>query len=147
MNGRMPVNPDDFFEDMAARLDVYGDVPDEMLFGLVTREGTCMVLFRLDLEPEWTGDELTDRETAARICAGCPVRDACLELELRTSGDATLGVWGALPAEDVRALYPVWRSRRRRRGGQLGDDASDVGDIGDADGQLGGRAGGAGDRP
>lgn len=127
MNGHMPVNPDDFFEVMAARLDAYRAVPGLVLFDVVTREGSCMVLYRLDLEPEWTGDELTDRETAARICAGCPVRDACLELELRTSGDATLGVWGALPAEDVRALYPVWRSRRRRRGGQLGGETGEVG--------------------
>lgn len=106
----------DYFEELAARLDAYELVPDDVLFELVTRDGSCMVLYRLDLEPEWTGDELTDREAAARICAGCLVRDACLELELRTSGDATLGVWGALPAEDLRELYPVWRSRRRRRG-------------------------------
>jgi WhiB family redox-sensing transcriptional regulator len=71
-----------------------------------------MSLDRLAQEPDWSGDDLADREIAARICAGCPVRLECLELELRTSGDATLGVWGALPAEDVRALYPVWLSRR-----------------------------------
>src|ERR1700741_706706 len=116
----------DYFEQLAARLDAFELVPDDVLFELVTRDGSCTVLYRLDLEPEWTGDALTDRELAARICAGCPVRDACLELELRTSGDATLGVWGALPAEDVRAVYPVWRSRRRRRGGQLGDGPSEA---------------------
>ena len=114
MNERVPVNPDEFFAQVAAGLDRFEQVPDEVLFGVVTRDGSCMVLHRLDLEPAWSGDELTDRELAARICAGCPVRDACLEMELRTAGDATLGVWGALPAEDVRALWPVWRSRRRR---------------------------------
>lgn len=122
MNGHIPVEPDEYFTQVAASLDGLADVPDDVLFQVVTRDGACMVLFRLDLEPEWTGDDLTDRELAARICADCPVRRECLELELRTSGDQTLGVWGALPAEDVRALYPVWRSRRRWHGGQLGDE-------------------------
>ncbi|MGB3438581.1 MAG: WhiB family transcriptional regulator [Actinophytocola sp.] len=115
------VNPDDFFEVIAAKLDRFERVPDDVLWEVATRDGACMLLSRSDMEPEWTGDDLTDRELAARVCAGCPVRSECLELELRTSGDQTLGVWGALPAEDVRALYPVWRSRRRR-GGQLGDE-------------------------
>jgi WhiB family redox-sensing transcriptional regulator len=123
----MPVNPEEYFTQLAAGLDALADVPDDVLFDVVTRDGACMVLLRLELEPEWTGDDLTDRELAARICADCPVRRECLELELRTSGDATLGVWGALPAEDVRALYPVWRSRRQRRGGQLGDEPGGVG--------------------
>jgi WhiB family redox-sensing transcriptional regulator len=121
MNEHIPVDPEEFFTQVVAGLDRFEQAPDDMLFEVVTRDGSCMVLYRLDLEPEWSGDELTDREMAARICAGCPVRDECLELELRTSGDATLGVWGALPAEDVRAVWPAWRSRRRRRGGQLGD--------------------------
>lgn len=127
MNGHMPVDPDEFFTSVAAGLDGLEQVPDDVLAEVVTRDGACMLLFRLDLEPEWAGDDLTDRETAARICAGCPVRRECLELELRTSGDQTLGVWGALPAEDVRALYPVWCSRRRRRGGQLGDEPREGG--------------------
>jgi WhiB family redox-sensing transcriptional regulator len=124
------VDPDEFFAQVATGLDRFELVPDEVLFEVVTRDGSCMVLYRLDLEPEWSGDVLTDRETAARICAGCPVRQECLELELRTSGDATLGVWGALPAEDVRALWPVWRSRRRRRGGLLGDEPGESGALG-----------------
>ena len=134
MNERIPVDPDEFISRVAAGLDRFEQVPDDVLFEVVTGDGVCMLLYRLDLEPEWSGDELTDRELAARICAGCPVRDACLELELRTSGDATLGVWGALPAEDVRALWPVWRSRRRRRDGLLGDEP----------GESGGRGGEAG---
>lgn len=125
MNGDHPVDPDEYFTQVAASLDGLADVPDDVLFEVVTRDGACMALSRLDVEPEWTGDDLTDRELAARICADCPVRRECLELELRTSGDRTLGVWGAQPAEDVRALYPVWRSRRRRRGGQLGDEPGD----------------------
>jgi WhiB family redox-sensing transcriptional regulator len=114
------VNPDDFFEMIAAKLDRFELVPDDVLWEIVTRDGACMALSRLDIEPRWTRDELTDRELAARICAHCPVRWECLELQLRTSGEHTLGVWGALPAEDVRALYPVWQSRRHRRDGQDG---------------------------
>jgi WhiB family transcriptional regulator, redox-sensing transcriptional regulator len=116
MNGHMPVDPEEFFTQVAADLDALESVPDDVLFDIVTRDGVCMLLYRLELEPEWTGDDLTDRDTAAQICARCPVRRECLELELRTSGEHSLGVWGALPAEDVRALYPVWQSRRQARG-------------------------------
>lgn len=122
MNGRVPVDPDKYVTHVAAALDSLADVPYDVLFEVVTGDGACMVLSRVDIELEWTGDDLTDRELAARVCADCPVRRECLELVLRTSGGQTLGVWGALPAEDVRALYPVWRSRRRRLGGQLGDE-------------------------
>jgi WhiB family redox-sensing transcriptional regulator len=115
------VNPDDFFANVAASLDRFERVPDDVLWEIVTGDGTCMWLYRLDLEPEWTGDAQSDQELAARICADCPVRHECLELELRTSGDQTLGVWGALPAEDVRAVFPVWLARRRRRGGLTGE--------------------------
>lgn len=121
------VNPEEFFEEIAAGLDRFEHVPDEVLWETVTRDGSCMWLYRLELEPEWTGDELTDRALAARICAGCPVRLECLDLELRTSGDQTLGVWGALPAEDVCAVHPVWLARRRCRGGQLGEHGADGG--------------------
>jgi len=124
MNGHMPVDPEEYFTQVAAGLDGLALVPDEVLWEIVTRDGACMQLYRLDLEPEWARDELTDRELAARICAHCPVQWECLELQLRTSGEHTLGVWGALSAEDVRALHPVWQSRRqsqgRRRGGQDG---------------------------
>jgi WhiB family redox-sensing transcriptional regulator len=115
MNGINAVNPADFVQNIVAELDGVELVPDDVLLDVVTRDGACMVLYRLDLQPEWSGDDVTDREAAARICAGCPVRRECLELELRTSGDTALGVWGALPAEDVRALYPVWQARRRDR--------------------------------
>jgi WhiB family transcriptional regulator, redox-sensing transcriptional regulator len=106
---------------IAAKLDRFALVPDDVLWEIVSRDGACMLLSRLDIEPAWSRDELTDRELAARICAHCPVRWECLELQLRTSGDQTLGVWGALPAEDVRALYPVWRSRRRQHGRRIDD--------------------------
>jgi WhiB family redox-sensing transcriptional regulator len=114
------VNPDEFFEVIAAKLDRFELVPDDVLWEIVTRDGACVQPYRLDIEPEWARDELTDRELAALICSDCPVKWECLELQLRTTGEDTSGVWGALSAEDVRALYPVWRSRRRRRGGQDG---------------------------
>jgi WhiB family redox-sensing transcriptional regulator len=116
MNGTNAVNPDDSLEHTAAELDAVEQVPDDVLNDVVTRDGACMALYRLDLAPEWSGDDLADREVAARICAGCPVQRECLELELRTSGGATLGVWGALPAEVVRELHAVWRSRRQDPG-------------------------------
>jgi WhiB family redox-sensing transcriptional regulator len=116
MNGDRETNPDEYLQAIAISLDAVELVPDEVLRELVTRDGACMALYRLDQQPEWFGDELTDRHTAAQICAGCPVQLECLELELRTSGDTTLGVWGALPAEDVRALHPLWCSHRGRSG-------------------------------
>jgi WhiB family transcriptional regulator, redox-sensing transcriptional regulator len=120
MNDNHPVEPQENFAQVVAGLDGLADVPDDVLFDMVTRDGACMVLSRLNIVPQWTGDDLTDRELAARICADCLVRRECLELELRTSGDQSLGVWGALPADDVRALHPMWRSRRRAHGRRSG---------------------------
>ena len=99
-------------EEVAAQLDRFEHVPDEVLWEIVTRNGNCSWIYANDLQPGWTGLDLTDRELAARICAGCTTQWACLELELRTHGPNALGVWGALPAVDIRALYPVWRARR-----------------------------------
>ncbi len=101
------------FEELAARLDRFEHVPDDVLLDIVTGEGACTWLYANNLEPDWTNNDLTDRELAARICAGCPAQWACLELELRTHGGQSLGVWGALPAEDIRALHPVWLARRQ----------------------------------
>jgi WhiB family redox-sensing transcriptional regulator len=123
MNGTNALNADEGIERLAAALDALACVPGGVLLELVTRDGSCMELYRLEQEPAWSDDKLTDREVAARICAGCPVQRECLEFQLRTSGAATVGVWGALPAEAVRELFPVWRSHRRhldagRRGGE-----------------------------
>src|SRR3954468_6764847 len=105
-----------YFEELAARLDRFEHVPDDVLLEIVTNDGTCTWLYANDLEPDWSGEALTDRAVAARICGGCTARWACLELVLRSAGPRALGVWGALPAEDIRALYPVWRARRRGGG-------------------------------
>jgi WhiB family redox-sensing transcriptional regulator len=47
------------------------------------------------------------------MCAGCPVRAECLELELRVGGEQSVGVWGALNEQDRRALHALWSRRRR----------------------------------
>ena len=114
------VNRDDYNE-LAARLDRYADVPDEVLCEVVTRDGLCFWVFDRETMPELTGEDSPDRELAAALCAGCPVVDECLELELRTHGEDTTGVWGALPDTDRRELHRVWKWRhinRPIRGGE-----------------------------
>lgn len=105
---------DAYLEQLAVSLDRYAAVPDDVLFDIVTRDGACMWPCGHELEPPWLTDDLTDRDLAERVCSNCQVRLACLELELRTAGNNTLGVWGALSEEDRRALYPLWRARRHR---------------------------------
>jgi WhiB family redox-sensing transcriptional regulator len=103
---------DEFFADIAARLDDMRSVPTGVLSNLVTRNGACMSLAAGPDEPEWAGHDATNREIAAQICAGCSVLDACLELEFRTAGLTTLGVWGALSEDDRRTAYLAWFQRR-----------------------------------
>ncbi|MEQ0560847.1 WhiB family transcriptional regulator [Amycolatopsis sp. NEAU-NG30] len=103
------------YEEMAAQLDRYADVPDDVLNEVVTRDGLCFWAFERADMPKLAGDGSPDRELAAGMCAGCPVIDECRELDLRTAGPDTVGVWGALPDTDRRALHPVWV---RRRGGE-----------------------------
>jgi WhiB family redox-sensing transcriptional regulator len=104
------------FADVAGQLDDMQRVPTDVLSDLVTRDGTCMSFPAGPDELETTGT--TEREFAAHVCAGCPVRNACLELEFRTAGDATLGVWGGLAEDDRRAVYRAWsQHRQERRGG------------------------------
>ncbi|GLZ37165.1 WhiB family transcriptional regulator [Actinokineospora sp. NBRC 105648] len=91
---------------IAWRLDRLRWVPTEVLDEVVRREGE----WTTD-PPDWSG---TDREVAAELCSGCSVRDECLELELRTAGADTVGVWGGLGDEDRRALYPFWLRRGER---------------------------------
>lgn len=112
------VTPDEFAEfgdylaALAAALDRYAHVPYDVLADIVNRDGACTWLYANGEVAEWTGDDMTDRKLAAEICANCTARLACLELEFRTAGPFTLGVWGALSEEDRRDLYPLWRARR-----------------------------------
>ena len=57
---------------------------------------------------------MPDRALAARMCAGCPVQRECLEVELRTAGVETTGVWGGLCEVDRRALHTALLRRRAR---------------------------------
>ena len=118
------MNDEEMFEEFAAQLDDLEGAPIVTLSDLVTREGACMRIRVGTEEPTWMGDKATDRELAANICAGCPVPDECLELEFRTAGFTTLGVWGALAEDDRRAAYLAWLQRRedrsRRHGGEGG---------------------------
>lgn len=100
--------------EIAWRLDRLRWVPTDVLGDIVVREGTCMDVYAAGDEPDWLGHEQTDRALAARLCGGCPVQDQCLELELRTAGEDTAGVWGALAEDDRRALLPYWRQRGER---------------------------------
>ncbi|WP_246843482.1 WhiB family transcriptional regulator [Allokutzneria sp. NRRL B-24872] len=95
---------------IAWRLDRLRWVPTGVLNDLVQRDGSCMWQSADGLPDE----ERTDRGLAARLCAGCPVQDECLELELRTAGDDTIGVWGALSDEDRRDLHGHWLRRGER---------------------------------
>lgn len=107
----------DYLVALAAELDRYANVPDDVLEEIVQRDGACTWLYESGDIPDWTGSDLTDRELAAAICAGCTAKLACLELELRTAGPFTLGVWGALSEQDRRALYPIWHARRTNSNG------------------------------
>jgi len=102
---------------IAARLDRWRWVPRDVLVELVTRDGLCLWAYDRDELLAQAGDDTTDRELAARMCAGCPVQDACLELELREGGRATVGIWGAMTEDERRALYPLWVARDDEVGG------------------------------
>lgn len=58
-----------------------------------------------------TGRALEQIAKAQAICAGCPVRQACLEFALEH--DLTYGIWGGTIPEDRQAR------RRERRLGRL----------------------------
>ncbi len=111
---------DPLLDEVAKRLDRLRDVPNDVLADLVMREGLCPWFVRPgDLE-QWDDAPPTDRELAARLCAGCPVIDECLEVDLRIEGQGTTGVWGALPEDDRRELHRR-RQLRRTEGDQEGE--------------------------
>lgn len=122
------MNPEhDRLAEIAARLDRLVNVPTDVLADIVMTDGACLWCYGEGDPPALTGSDTPDRELAARICAGCPVQDECLELELRYTGRDTVGVWGALTEEDRRALYPLWRARGHRQVRESGE-APDGGD-------------------
>jgi WhiB family transcriptional regulator, redox-sensing transcriptional regulator len=109
------VNDDDTpeYAAMAARLDRLQQVPTDVLNAVVVRRGLCLWGLWPTVEPDWEGCAPSDRALAERLCEGCPVIDQCLELELRTAGASTTGVWGALPEDDRRVLHPIWQRHRQ----------------------------------
>lgn len=122
------MNPDDVrLIDIAWRLDRLRWVPKSALDQVVQRDGLCLWAYPDSEPPDLTGTDTPDRELARRYCAGCPVLDECLELELRTAGEHTVGVWGALPEQDRRALYPHWLRRGERAYDQDGVDGDQAG--------------------
>jgi WhiB family transcriptional regulator, redox-sensing transcriptional regulator len=50
---------------------------------------------------------------AKRICAGCPVRAACLQAALET--DERFGIWGGKSVRERRRLRPARAPVARRR--------------------------------
>jgi len=103
------------YQAIARLLDRLWKVPDDVLWTLVTRDGLCFWAFdRRDIPP-LSGVDEPDRGLAEFLCAGCPVMDECLELELRKAGPETVGVWGAMAEQHRRELHPVWREHRSGR--------------------------------
>lgn len=107
---------EEFHEDVAASLDQFVDVGTDELHDAVARNGLCQWIYASKDAPEWSGDDQVDRAMVADICAVCPVAAECLELELRTTGYATDGIWGLLAVEDRRRVFLPWL--QRREGGQ-----------------------------
>jgi WhiB family transcriptional regulator, redox-sensing transcriptional regulator len=99
---------------MAARLDRLHEAPTEVLNTTVVLNGLCLWGLWPAVEPDWEDCAPSDRALAQRLCEGCPVTDQCLELDLRTAGASTTGVWGALPEDDRRALHRVWQHHRQQ---------------------------------
>lgn len=103
------------YEAMAAGLDRWQQVPTDVLSAVVMRRGLCLWGLWPAQEPDW--DAPSDRDLAAQLCTGCPVIDQCRELDLRTVGAGTTGVWGALTEDDRRALHRAWQRRRHQQDG------------------------------
>ncbi|MPY78537.1 MAG: WhiB family transcriptional regulator [Actinophytocola sp.] len=100
------------YDAIVDRLHRLRNVPDDVLWTVVTRDGLCFWAFdRRDIPLLWGVDE-PDRALAEFLCAGCPVMDDCLELELRKAGPDTIGVWGAMAEQHRRELYPRWQETR-----------------------------------
>ncbi|WP_016700345.1 WhiB family transcriptional regulator [Actinoalloteichus spitiensis] len=87
----------------ARRLTRLRRVPTNLLAELVRRDGACG-----HGSPAEPPHDLTERDYAAHLCAGCPVADPCLELELRSAGSDVVGVWGGLTEDDTRHVHRAW---------------------------------------
>jgi WhiB family redox-sensing transcriptional regulator len=91
----------------AAALQRFRHVPDAVLAGIVVADGLAA------RQPDQALPAgATDRESAARLCAGCPVQDECLELDLRWMADQTVGVFAGLTQTDRRVVHRWWAAQR-----------------------------------
>lgn len=93
---------------VVARLRRLRFVDDDTLGAAIRSAAACLEAGADGTAPGWLHDEYTDPRRAARLCAGCPVRDECTELELRLAGDRAVGLWGAAGEGGRQALYRVW---------------------------------------
>lgn len=57
-------------------------------------------------------DALAQTRLAKALCAGCAVREACLEFALRTAQED--GIWGGHTEEERRVIRRARRAARRR---------------------------------
>lgn len=107
--------------ELAWQLDRLRWVPTPTLDRIVRRDGLCFWRSGEAEPPEPSGLELPDRELASAFCAGCPVLNECLELELRSGGEQTLGIWGGMCEDDRRELHRFWLQRGDRAGRRGGE--------------------------
>jgi WhiB family redox-sensing transcriptional regulator len=93
--------------DLAALITRGFATTDRVLWLLVVEQGACSTssLNPDDWYPVSVPTRAARREAACAIavCAGCPVREECLELSLRNWAVGQHGVWGGtVPAERDR---------------------------------------------
>ena len=58
-----------------------------------------------------TGPAVGQIAAAKAVCAGCSVRDECLDFAITTNQE--YGIWGGTSEEERRVLRRQWRARRR----------------------------------
>jgi WhiB family transcriptional regulator, redox-sensing transcriptional regulator len=102
MNGR------DDLSAVLTRLRRLRRVDDDALGAAIRGAAACLEAAADGTAPGWLHDQYADPGRAARLCAGCPVRDECIELELRLAGDRVVGLWGALGEGGRQALHHIW---------------------------------------
>jgi WhiB family transcriptional regulator, redox-sensing transcriptional regulator len=59
-----------------------------------------------------TGPAVPQIAAAKAVCAGCEVRETCLDFAIATNQE--YGVWGGTSEEERRLLRRAWRAGQRR---------------------------------
>ncbi|CAN5861573.1 MAG: WhiB family transcriptional regulator [Ilumatobacteraceae bacterium] len=70
--------------------------------GACRAPGTAATDFYPPLHAERKQDRLAREHRAKQVCAGCPVRQRCLEHAVAT--DERFGIWGGLDQDERRSL-------------------------------------------